>query len=172
MRFAGICHRAHDPRWSFQPISGDGAAIRGARFNPKGVRTLYLALDIMTAVKEANQGFANRIHPCVLCSYEIDCDDIVDLRTAQGQADAGIRFEDMACAWMDFLADGKRPSSWSIHDRFVAEGKFGILVPSFAPGAGTSDQNLVLWSWGEVLPHQVKVIDPGRRLPRNHLSWS
>ncbi|MER8638058.1 MULTISPECIES: RES domain-containing protein [unclassified Mesorhizobium] len=94
--------------------------------------------------------------------------DIVDLRTAQGQADA--QFEDMACAWMDFLADGKRPPSWSIHDRLVAEGKFGILVPSFAPGAGTSDQNLVLWSWGEGLPHQVKVIDPEGRLPRNQLS--
>jgi RES domain-containing protein len=166
LRVAGTCYRAHDPRWSFQPISGDGAAIRGARFNPKGVPTLYLALGIMTAVKEANQGFAHRIDPCVFCSYEVDCDDIVDLRTAQGQVEAGIRFEDMACAWMDFLAGCKRPPSWTIHDRL------GILVPSFAPGADTSDQNLVLWSWGELRPNQVKVIDPGRRLPRNQSSWS
>jgi len=51
--------------------------MRGARFNPKGVPALYLGLTIMTAVKEANQGFAHRIDPCVLCSYEVDCDDIV-----------------------------------------------------------------------------------------------
>ncbi|TIU28930.1 MAG: hypothetical protein E5W38_22550, partial [Mesorhizobium sp.] len=70
MRFVGTCYRAHDPRWSFKPISGDGAAVRGARFNAKGVPTLYLALSVMTAVKEANQGLAYRIDPCVLCSYD------------------------------------------------------------------------------------------------------
>jgi RES domain-containing protein len=73
--------RAHDPRWSFKPMSGDGAAIRGARFNPKAIPALYLALGIIMAMKEANQGFAHRIDPCVLCSYDVDCDDIVDLRT-------------------------------------------------------------------------------------------
>ena len=70
LRFVGTCYRAHDPRWSFKPISGDGAAIRGARFNPKGVPALYLALSVITAVKEANQGLAQRINPCVLCSYD------------------------------------------------------------------------------------------------------
>jgi RES domain-containing protein len=172
LRFKGTCYRAHDPRWSFRPISGDGAAIRGARFNPKAVPTLYLALGIMTAVKEANQGFAHRIDPCVLCSYNVDCDDIVDLRTPVACEEAGIQFEDMACAWMDFLADGKRPPSWLIHQRLSSEGRAGILVPSFAPGADASDQNLVLWSWSEGPPHQVTVIDPDGRLPRNQLSWS
>jgi len=38
--FAGSrCYRAHDPRWSFKPLSGDGGAIRGARFNPKSMPT-------------------------------------------------------------------------------------------------------------------------------------
>jgi RES domain-containing protein len=78
----------------------------------------------------------------------------------------------MSCAWMDYLAEGKRPPSWAIHDRFVAEGKSGILVPSFAPGASETDQNLVLWSWSEDLPRRVKVIDPSGRLPRNQLSWN
>jgi RES domain-containing protein len=172
LRFVGTCYRAHDPRWSFEPISGEGAAIRGARFNSKGVPTLYLALGIMTAVKEANQGFAHRIDPCVLCAYEVDCSGIIDLRTPKGRDEAGVRFEDMSCAWMDYLAEGKRLPSWAIHDRFVAEGKSGILVPSFAPGASETDQNLVLWSWSEDLPRRVKVIDPSGRLPRNQLSWN
>ena len=103
MKFTGTCFRAHDPRWSFKPLSGEGAAIRGARFNPKGVPALYLALDIMTAVKEANQGFARRIDPCVLCSYDVDCADIVDLRHGKGRTEAGVRLDDMACAWMSFI---------------------------------------------------------------------
>jgi RES domain-containing protein len=171
LRFAGTCYRAHDPRWAFKPISGDGAAIRGARFNPKGVPTLYLALTIMTAVKEANQGLAYRIDPCVLCSYDVDCDDIVDLRTPEGFEAAGVDDEEMACAWMDFLAENKRPPSWGIHERLAGQGTAGILVPSFAPGADAADQNLVLWCWGEERPHRVKVIDPSGRLPRNQLSW-
>jgi RES domain-containing protein len=171
LRFEGTCYRAHDPRWSFKPLSGYGAAIRGARFNPKGVPTLYLALSIMTAVKEANQGFAYRIDPCVLCSYDVDCDDIVDLRTADGQEAASVNRDDMVCAWMDCLAEGKRPPSWALYERLVRRGTAGILVPSFAPGADATDQNLVLWTWGESRPHQVTVIDPSGRLPRNQLSW-
>lgn len=172
MRFIETCYRAHDPRWAFKPISGDGAAIRGARFNPKGVPTLYLALSIMTAIKEANQGLAYRIDPCVLCSYDVDCEDVVDLRTEEGRLSAGVDFEEMACGWMNFLAEGKRPPSWSIQERLVAQGAAGILVPSFAPGAEMGDHNLVLWKWSANLPHQVSVIDPSGRLPRDQLSWS
>lgn len=171
MKFVGTCYRAHDPRWAFKPLSGDGAAIRGARFNPMGVPTLYLALTVMTAVKEANQGFAYRIDPCVLCSYDVDCEDIVDLRTTADQQAAGIEIEDMACAWMGLLVDGKRPPSWAIHDRLIGQGTAGILVPSFAPGADDGDQNLVLWRWGKDLPHRVNVNDPSGRLPHNQLSW-
>ena len=67
MRFRGTCYRAHDPQWSFTPLSGAGAAIHGGRFNPRGTEALYLSLTVMTAVKEANQGFAFKILPYV-CS--------------------------------------------------------------------------------------------------------
>lgn len=171
MRFAGTAYRAHDPRWAFKPVSGEGAAIRGARFNPKGTPALYLALSIMTAVKEANQGFAHRIDPCVLCSYDVDCEDIVDLCTEAGRAEFAVSHEEMGCAWALALAEGKRPASWAIHDRLVARGIAGIVVPSFAPGAGEDDRNLVLWKWGPDLPHRVDVFDPSGRLPKDQLSW-
>lgn len=170
MRFAGICYRAHDPRWSFKPTSGDGAALRGARFNPKDIPALYLALSIIGAVKEANQGFAHRIDPCVLCSYDVDCDNITDLRTQAGMMAASVRLEDLSCAWMDFLARGERPPSWNIYDRLKSESA-GILVPSFAPGASADDHNLVLWRWGDA-DHRVQVVDPFGRLPRSQASWS
>jgi RES domain-containing protein len=99
------------------------------------------------------------------------CADIVDLRTAEVRDVAKVRFDDMACAWMRFSTDGKRPPSWSIHKRLVAEGKAGILVPSFAPGSDSSDQNLVLWNWRSDLPQRVAAIDPSGRLPKGQLSW-
>ena len=170
MRFAGVCYRAHDPRWSFRPTSGEGAALRGARFNPKGVPALYLALSIVGAVKEANQGFAHRIDPCVLCCYDVDCRDIADLRTEAGRIAVKIRLDDMGCAWMDFLARGARPPSWGIYDR-LKEKSAGILVPSFAPGASADDHNLVLWRWGDS-DHKVEVVDPNQRLPVNQASWT
>lgn len=172
MRFVGTCFRAHDPRWSFKPISGEGAAIRGARFNPKGAPALYLGLNIMTAIKEISQGFAHRLDPIVLCSYDVDCDDVIDLTTEQGRRAASVALEDMACAWATALANGNRPASWSIYGRLVTHGAAGILVPSFAPGAETQDLNLVLWNWGPDLPHKVEVLDPSGRLPRDQLSWS
>jgi len=171
VRFAATCYRAHDSRWSFKPTSGDGAAIRGARFNPQGVPALYLGSSILTAIKEANQGFAHRIDPCVLCSYEVDCRDIADLTTEQGRAEFAVTFDEMACAWATALADGDRPASWSIYDRLKAQGIAGVLVPSFAPGADAEDQNLVLWKWGPDLPYRVTVFDPSGRLPKDQLSW-
>lgn len=171
MRFVGTCYRAHDPRWSFKPISGEGAAIRGARFNPKGVPALYLGLTIMTAIKEITQGLAHRLDPCALCSYDVDCDHIADLTSEAGRAEASVTLDEMTDAWADALADGRRPRSWSIHDRLTPHGTAGILVPSFAPGAEPDDVNLVLWDWGPELPHKVEVFDPSGRLPRDQLSW-
>jgi RES domain-containing protein len=171
VRFVGTCYRAHDPRWAFKPLSGDGAAIRGARFNPRGVPALYLALSVMTAIKEANQGFAHRIDPCVLCSYDVDCEDIADLCTESGKKKHDVAYNDMACAWAAALSDGKRPVSWEIYDRLRTLGLAGILVPSFAPGVSVEDRNLVLWDWGPDRPHKIEVYDPSGRLPKDQLSW-
>ena len=95
-RFEGMAWRAHDPRWSFKPISGQGAAVHGGRFNPKGTPTLYLSLDPMTAIREASQGFAHKFEPCILCTYEVDNEDIVDLATEAGRQGASGEAADLA----------------------------------------------------------------------------
>ncbi|HET6238360.1 MAG TPA: RES domain-containing protein [Acetobacteraceae bacterium] len=171
MRFFGTCYRAHDPRWSFKPISGAGAAIHGGRFNPRGVEALCLGLSIIAAVNEANQGQAFKIQPCVLCCYNVDCDDIADLRDEAGRATHRIRLADMACAWFSFLSDGKEPPSWDTARKLIAAKQAGIVVPSFAPGATDADHNLVLWKWSDQRPHRVRVFDPTGRLPKDQLSW-
>ena len=133
--------------------------------------SLYLGLSILGAVREANQGLAHRIDPCVLCAYDVDCEDIADLRTARSRNALAVSMLDMQCPWMLHLADGTEPPSWTIARRLMADGFSGVLVPSFAPGASSSDGNLVLWRWSDRPPHQVRVHDPAGRLPRSPASW-
>ncbi|MEQ8344723.1 MAG: RES domain-containing protein [Sneathiellaceae bacterium] len=172
MRFTGECFRAHDPNWSWVPLSGAGAALRGRRFNWPGLETLYLSLSYTTVFREVSGGFAHRLTPYVLCTYDVDCEDIADLRTEAGRADLDVPLADLACAWGDALMAGREPASWSIVRRLRADGHAGILVPSFANGATAQDQNLVLWRWGPDLPHKVTAYDPTGKLPRNKLSWT
>jgi RES domain-containing protein len=172
LRFQGLAYRAHDPRWSFKPLSGDGAAVHGGRFNPKGMPALYVALDPMTAIKEAAQGFARKFEPCVLCTYEIDCDDVVDLRGEEGRRAVGVSAEDIACPWFGEAAARREPASWRLARRLIAAGAAGLIAPSFVRGADAGDVNLVLWNWSGRPPHKVAVFDPSGRLPKSQLSWT
>jgi RES domain-containing protein len=171
LRFKGRCYRGHDPTWSFSPISGEGAAKTGGRFNREGEPILYLSLDVITAVGECTQGLTQRLQPLTMCEYDIDCDPIADLRTATHRTALGVELDDLACAWLDFLRAGKEAPSWRVVDKLKAAGNAGMLVPSFFPGAGSDNCNLILWRWGRDLPAQVSVFDPSGRLPKNQLSW-
>ena len=162
----GVCYRAIDPRWQTLPTSGGGAAIRGARFNPKGVPTLYLSASANGAITEATQGFARKFHPLTLCSFDIDCADIIDLSTEAARAEAGVALADMACAWMNDISEGRKPASWGVHARFGKEAA-GVLVPSFAHGAAAGNTNLALWHWGAELPRRVTLFDPEERLRKS-----
>jgi RES domain-containing protein len=122
--------------------------------------------------REVSAGFAHRLTPYVLCSYDVDCEDIADLRTDAGRAALGVALSDLACAWGDALIGGREPPSWGVVRRLLADGAAGMLVPSFANGAGGDDYNLVLWRWRPDLPHKVDVYDPTGKLPKNELSWS
>ena len=172
MRFKGECFRAHDPNWAWSPLSSAGAALKGRRFNWPGLETLYLSLSFNTVFHEVSGGFAHRLTPYVLCSYDVDCEDIADLRTDPDRAGHSVGRSDLACAWGDALIAGREPESWRVVRRLMAEGHAGILVPSFANGATADDQNLVLWRWGPDLPHKVMVYDPTAKLPKNQLSWT
>jgi RES domain-containing protein len=167
LRFTGEGFRAHDPNWAWSPLSGEGAALKGRRFNWPGLATLYLSLSFTTVFREVSGGFAHRLTPYVLCSYDVDCQDIADLRTEAGRAALGVGLDDLACAWGDGLVARREPASWAVVRRLIADGHAGALVPSFAHGATTDDQNLVLWRWGPDLPHRVTVYDPTGKLQQN-----
>lgn len=170
MRYQGIAFRGHNPRWSFAPISGEGAAVHGGRFNPKGVPALYLATTVEGAFLEATQGFARKFAPLTMCTYEVDCADIIDLTSDQLRNAAGISISDMSCAWASELADGRQPPSWKVFDQLSTQSA-GILVPSFAHHATNRMTNLVLWDWAESGEYSVRVYDPEGLLPHNQDSW-
>jgi len=171
VRFQGLCYRGHDPKWAFSPTSGAGAAVHGGRFNPVGVPALYLALTIEGLFIEVAHGFGHRFDPLTVCSYDVDVDDVVDLRTDGARSTEGIALDDLACAWALDRASRRKPASWTVAERLIAAGAAGMLVPSFAVGAQPGMDNLVLWRWGDDLPHRVIVHDPSGRLPRDQSSW-
>lgn len=171
MRLQATCFRAHHPKWSFKPLAGDGAALYGGRFNPKGIHALYLALSVEGAIKEFSREYPFKIDPCVLCCYDVDCADIVDLRRDSGRSEFDVTLADLSGAWASEARERRDPATWQLARRLIARGIVGILVPSFAPGATSRDENLVLWKWSEQPPHQVRAFDPSGRLPRDQRSW-
>ena len=171
MRFKGLVYRAHNPFWSFSPVSGDGAKLHGGRFNPKGKSALYLSLTAPTALAEYNQGFPHRPQPSTLCAYEIDCEDILNLCDEGQRKITGISFDEMTCAWELMVAEKHNPPTWEMAERLIKAGTAGIVVPSYAKNAPPDGQNIVLWKWRDHPPHQVKLIDDDNRLPKNQDSW-
>jgi RES domain-containing protein len=55
--------------------------------------------------------------------------------------------------------------------RLFAAGVARVVLPSFAPGAGAADVNVVFWRWSDRLPHRVRVVDDWDRLPKDDSSW-
>jgi RES domain-containing protein len=171
LRFRGRCFRGHDPGWSFTPSSGEGARLKGGRFNRPGKPALYLSTAYDTAIGECTQGLANRIPPLTLCEYDVDCDPIADLSTEAARAALWVTLEDLACPWLRLMEDGKPVPSWEVAERMEAEGFVGMLVPSFFPGAGADHVNLILFKWDDEPPTLVRVYDPANRLPKDRSSW-
>jgi RES domain-containing protein len=158
--------RAHNPLWAWAPDSGEGAAIHGGRFNPKGLPALYTSTGIVTAMAEAQQGFVRKAQPMTMVAYEVDCRDVLDLRDARTLSDEGIAGGDLGCTWQLLAATGAPVPSWRLAQRLVAKGIAAVIVPSFAPGAAPGEANVVFWRWSRALPHQVLPIDDHGRLPR------
>lgn len=171
MRLRGHVYRAHHPRWAFAPNSGQGAALHGGRFNPKGMEALYTARRLETAWLEAQQAFPFKAQPMTVCAYEVDCAGMIDLTGPAERSRVGIAEADLACAWEDMASRGATPPTWSLSQRLHAAGSSGVLVRSYAAGAGPRDVNAVFWRWTDAPPHRVRAVDDADRLPKDDASW-
>ncbi len=163
MRFQGTLYRALNPLYAREPLSGRGAQLYGGRFNPKGVPALYLTLDVLTAIREANQ--VGSLQPTTLVSYDADIDDIFDSRDVAALAAHGMTPGDLASlTWRDEMRASGRSKTQTFAADLLAAGCSGLLVRSFARGSTEADLNLVLWRWEERGRRRLMVIDAEGRL--------
>jgi RES domain-containing protein len=155
------------PKWAHAPLSGDGAAARGGRYNERGTPALYMSEEFVTAVAEYELDLG--IRPGTLCAYDVDVRDIADLCDSAVRADLGIVGDELYCPWRDILLVQKaRPPTWDVAARLIAAGAAGARVPSTRTANGV---NLVLWRWNDTKRHSVVALDPLGDLPRDSSSW-
>lgn len=145
------------PRWQHLPLSGDGAAKAGGRWNAHGMSALYLSADHATAIAEYMQAL---VHPGTLTPYEVACDAVLDLTDTTVRRALGVDDALLSLAWRHQRDVLKRePETWTFAAAALAAGFDGLRVPSVvAPGV-----NLVLWRW-DAAGARVKVVDPGDEL--------
>ena len=158
-------YRALNPVWARQPLLGKGAARYGGRFNPVGGPALYCSLSPLTALREANQ--VGDLQPTVLVGYNAQIESIFDGRSVRALAEFGMMPELLGdSGWRDSIATAGEARTQTFARSLIESGYSGLLVRSFARGAGADDLNLVLWRWGAKPPSQIELIDDENRLLR------
>lgn len=156
--------RAHNPRWSFQPLSGTGAARAGGRFNRPGTPALYLSMEEATCAAEYRQD--NYLtEPYLLVAYISSLPDLVDLRLVDDDWDP--LWHDWNCDWRQMFVDGTEPPSWYLGETVLEAGIVGLIFPSLARSGGL---NIVLFT-DRLQPEWLAPHDPNGLLPQDQSSW-
>lgn len=165
MQYKGKLYRALNPVYARTPLSGEGAALYGGRFNPKGIPALYTSLSMMTTLREINR--VGNLQPTTLVSYDAEIDNVFDCRDEAGLAGYGMDSGTLADpTWRDQMQARGEARTQSFARRLIDEGYQGLIVRSFTPGAESADLNVVLWKWGSEPPSVLVLIDDENRLRR------
>ena len=159
MHFTGLLYRAHNPVWSRAPLSGEGAARFGGRFNRIGRPALYTSLAPETALREANQ--VGTLQPTTLVAYQADIGPLLDGRDEAALAPFGMTPARLAAPdWRDRMLSGTSAPTQDMAEAAIAQGFAGIVVQSYARGAPADALNLVLWTWDG----RIALVDDDDRL--------
>lgn len=161
--WSGRLYRALNPIHAREPLSGRGAELYGGRFNPRGMPALYASSSVMTALREANQ--VGDLQPTTLVCYRAEIEAVFDASRAANLA--AWNMDEAALAdpgWRDEMRMQGAARSQHFARELAADGYNGMMVRSFAKGAGADDTNLVLWRWGDAAPSRLTLIDDEQRL--------
>ncbi|MBM3555671.1 MAG: RES domain-containing protein [Alphaproteobacteria bacterium] len=140
-RVNGVFWRMLSPRWHDQPLSGEGAARHGGRFNRPDVGALYFSARVETALAEYGQDLPNR--PGTVVAYSVRVAGIVDLGDPISLRALGATATEVTANWKpDAFLHRRDPITWRIADRARARGATGLLYPSTRYQGGV---NLVIW---------------------------
>jgi RES domain-containing protein len=163
--YEGMLYRALNPRWAANPLSGEGAALYGGRFNARGTPVLYTCLSPVTAMKEAQQ--VGTFQPITLVAHEASVPRLFDGRDIDALWGLGIMPADLAhSGWRNAMRGGRAAPTQSFGARLKEAGIHGLLIPSFAPGADADDLNIVVFAWNSKGKATLRVIDDESRLAR------
>jgi RES domain-containing protein len=158
--------RAFVPRWAYLPLSGEGAARFGGRWNPVGQPAIYAARELSTAWAEYNQGFVQ--HPALIAQLELTGASLADLTDPATLATFGVDAEIHKCEWRALLDEGRTPETHLLRAKLIEAGRDGVIYPSFMSPGGTC---VALWRWNGEGGPRLRIVDPDHRLPRNPASW-
>lgn len=160
--------RAMVPRWSVAPLSGNGAARYGGRFNKIGYPALYLSSEPEIAWAEsANSSLI--LPPRMICSYQISIAKVVDFRSGYDPETWSVEWSAWDCDWKNAKAyHHEDPISWILSEECIASGASALLYPSIKDSDST---NIVIFLANLDEGDEIEFHDPNRDLPTNQSSW-